>query len=148
MSTNSTVYRSDPSNRLYAEGFTQNAIFGAFYNLVECRRKEGITKAAIAERMDADRTVVTKLTTAPTNMKITTMASLANALDADIVFILMDRKQKGRIFTSIGSYVIGHGTSNVITASYGEGRNFTPPSLHMTQSLAQTSLNTVSIGNG
>jgi hypothetical protein len=54
--------------------------------------------------MDADRAAVTKLTSSPTNMKISTMAALANALDADICFFLVDRKTGAYIFSPVGTH--------------------------------------------
>jgi hypothetical protein len=45
------------------------------------------------------------LTSGPTNMKISTMASLANALNVDMVVMFVDRSYRGRYFTSIGMHI-------------------------------------------
>jgi transcriptional regulator with XRE-family HTH domain len=104
MSTDVTNFSPDSYGRLVAEGVTENAIFSAFYNLVSQRKVEGLSKADLAERMGSDRATVTKLTSAPSNMKISTMASLANALGADVLFLLVDRSNSGYIYSSIGTY--------------------------------------------
>jgi transcriptional regulator with XRE-family HTH domain len=88
-------------DRLVVEGVFENAVYSAFSNLLAIRKEEGLKKSDIADRMGVDRATVTELTTSPTNMKIMTAASLANALAADIVFLLIDRDQK-RAFSAIG----------------------------------------------
>ena len=105
MSTAIQSYQPDAHGRLVAEGVVENAVFSSFYNLIVHRRAEGYTKAMIAERMDIDRATVTKLTSRPTNMKISTIASMANALDADICFLLIDRNNRANYFSSIGAHV-------------------------------------------
>jgi DNA-binding XRE family transcriptional regulator len=104
MSTAIRSYQPDAFGRQVVQGVVENAVFSAFYNLVTHRREEGYTKAMIAERMDVDRAAVTKLTSSPTNMKISTMAALANALDADICFFLVDRKTGAYIFSPVGTH--------------------------------------------
>ena len=94
MSTAVAFSSPDIYGRHVAIGVAENAIFSTFYNLVSQRKIEGLSKAQVAERMGVGRAVVTKLTSEPTNMKISTMASMANALDADIVFLLVDRHNK------------------------------------------------------
>lgn len=113
MSTAIQTYRPDAFGRHVAQGVVENAFFSAFYNLITQRRDEGYTKAIIAERMGIDRAAVTKLTSSPTNMKISTISSMANALDADIVMVLVDRSHRGRIFTSIGTHISRNNSRNV-----------------------------------
>jgi hypothetical protein len=104
MSTKIVDFKPDVHGRFVVEGVFEQAVFSAFTNLVWERKDEGLTKAIVAERMCVDRATVTKLTTTPTNMKIRTAASFANALDADILFLLVDRHQ-GRMFSAIGTHV-------------------------------------------
>jgi transcriptional regulator with XRE-family HTH domain len=105
MSTNMTAFSPDVYGRHEAVGVAENAIFSAFYNLLSQRRAEGLTKSVLAEKMNVDRATVTKITSGPTNMKISTMASLANALNVDMVVMFVDRSYRGRYFTSIGMHV-------------------------------------------
>jgi transcriptional regulator with XRE-family HTH domain len=100
-----TAFSPDVYGRHEAVGVAENAVFSAFYNLLSQRRGDGLTKAILAEKMNVDRATVTKITSGPTNMKISTMASLANALDADMVVMFVDRSYRGRYFTSIGMHV-------------------------------------------
>jgi transcriptional regulator with XRE-family HTH domain len=113
MSTNMMTFSPDEYGRREAEGVAQNAVFSAFYSLVSQRRTEGVTKSAIAEKMNVDRATITRITSDPTNMKISTMASLANALDAEMVIILVDRSHRGRFFTSIGMHISQNSPMNV-----------------------------------
>jgi len=104
MSTKIVDFKPDVHGRFVVEGVFEQAVFSAFTNLVWERKDEGLTKAVVADRMGVDRATVTKITTAPTNMKIRTAAAFANALDADILFLLVDRNQ-GRMFSAIGTHV-------------------------------------------
>jgi len=110
MSTVTATFSPYTYHRHVVEEVTENAVYSAFYNLLSERKKNGLTKADVADRMETDRASVTKLTTAPTNMKIKTIACLANAMDADVVFVLVDRRNRSQIFTSFGTFQFRHST--------------------------------------
>jgi len=99
-----TSFNTDPNGNRYAEGIAQSEFFSAFHNLMVHRKSEGCSKAEIADHMGIDRAAFTKLTSSPSNMKINTIATMANALNADIVFMLVDRSDRSRVFLSVGTY--------------------------------------------
>lgn len=97
----------------YAEGMAQSAVFSAFHNVIVQRKNEGHTKADIADRMGIDRAAFTKLTSNPSNMKISTIAVMAASLDVEIVFVLVDKKNPGVVYTSIGTYTASSSVKNI-----------------------------------
>ena len=108
-----TNVNADPSWRGYAEGIAQSAVFSAFHNVIIHRRDEGYTKADIADRMGMDRAAFTKLTSNPSNMKINTIAAMAASLDVEMVFVLIDKKNPGVVYTSIGTYTASSSVKNI-----------------------------------
>jgi hypothetical protein len=108
-----TNVNADSSWRGYAEGIAQSAVFSAFHNVIIHRKNEGYTKADIADRMGMDRAAFTKLTSNPSNMKINTIAAMAASLDVEMVFVLIDKKNPGVVYTSIGMYTASSSVKNI-----------------------------------
>ena len=108
-----TNVNADPSWRGYVEGIAQSAVFSAFHNVIIQRKDEGYTKADIADRMGMDRAAFTKLTSNPSNMKINTLAVMAASLDVEMVFVLIDRNNRGVVYTSIGTYTASSSVKNI-----------------------------------
>lgn len=102
--TKKNDFKPDEHDRLVIEGVFESAVFSAFNNLVCARKEEGqLSKTIVSERMGVNKSVVTKLTATSTNMKLHTVASMANALDADVLILLVDRRES-RVFSAIGDH--------------------------------------------
>jgi len=81
----------------------QTEIFGAFLTACRARKvEEGFSRVELARRMGKDKSVITRLLKGHSNMKVETIAEFANAVEADIGFYLVDRKNRYRVFTGHG----------------------------------------------
>ena len=95
--------RCDQDERDFLDLMYRNELFGAFVTACEVRmREEGFTRAELGRRMDKAKAQISRLLANPSNMTARTVAEFANAVNADISFCLVDRKDRDRVFTGGG----------------------------------------------
>ncbi len=82
---------------------TESAFFSSMIALVDYRNHmEGLTKTELSERLGKDKGSITKITCAPSNMKIRTIARMADALSAHAVLMFVAHENSSLFFTSTG----------------------------------------------
>ena len=97
------ISRFDENEREYLKHMLRKEFFGAFLTACRVRKEEeGFTRAELARRMSKDKSVITRLLHGPSNIKSDTAAEFANAVEADISVLLVDRKDRNRVFTAHG----------------------------------------------
>jgi hypothetical protein len=81
-------------------------VFGTFQEAAICRRNEdGFSRSELGNRMDKEKTGVSKLLKEPGNWTLRTMSDFANAMDMEVRVVLIDRRVFGRTFDRTGAHV-------------------------------------------
>lgn len=93
----------DEYKRGYLADVFQARVFGAFLSAAEHRKSNyGVTRKEIAVRSGKDETAVSKTFSRPQNWTLKTVSDLAYALDLDVEFALVDRKDRDCVFLDVG----------------------------------------------
>jgi hypothetical protein len=132
--------RFDGDERDYLSLMYRNELFGAF--LTACRirlEEEGFTRTELGRRMEKEKARISRLLANPSNMTATTVAEFANAVEADIAFCLVDRKDRDRLFTGGGVERMSAYRANApqtITISIGVTRRDVTPRVYSSNVVA------------
>lgn len=91
----------------YRQGYNTSVLksrmFGAFIEAVKSRRNtERLNQKRLSENLGTTETNVSKLVSGPRNWRLSTIAEILLALDLDIEFAFVDRKDRNHIFTDMG----------------------------------------------
>jgi transcriptional regulator with XRE-family HTH domain len=115
MSTNQRSERNSEFYRGLHAKLIERRIFGAFFSLVQDRRKtSGLTRRQLAERMGRNETAVSRLMAGPTNWTLRTISELSDALGVQFEFRLVDQAdpsvqfgERGKIAKNEYAHVTG-----------------------------------------
>jgi hypothetical protein len=90
-------------HRKFASKILEAEFFGAFITAIETRKEEqGLTQADLGMRTGREKTGISKLLSGPRNWMLSTVSDLTEALDLRFEFVLVDKLNPVRRFTSTG----------------------------------------------